>query len=206
MSTMQKLRAIAIEAYQKIHANRFKNVPGKWPEKGFSPTGERDWRLCSFTYLAEKLEEESRELIKAAVGEGLGAIRKEAGDVTALAMFIADRAEALNPITGLAKAPRIVCLCGSTRFMEQFQEAVLQETLAERIVLSVGAFHHTDKQLGITPEQKVMLDELHKRKIDLADEILVLNVDGYIGESTRSEIEYAKNTGKSVRYLQMPNN
>jgi cell division protein FtsB len=58
------------------------------------------------------------------------------------------------------------------------------------------------EQAGCTPEQKIALDELHKRKIDLADEVLVLNVGGYIGESTRSEIEYARKLGKPVRYLE----
>ena len=98
--------------------------------------------------------------------------------------------------------PRIVCLCGSTRFWKTFQEASLKETMEGRIVLSVGAATASDKDHGITPEQKIMLDELHKRKIDLADEILVLNVGGYIGESTRSEIEYAKVLKMPIRYLE----
>jgi hypothetical protein len=90
--------------------------------------------------------------------------------------------------------PQIVCLCGSTRFYEQFMEVNLSETIAGRIVLAPGFFvHRPDTPLGrvvgCTPEQKVALDELHKRKIDLADEVYVLNVGGYIGESTRSEIE-----------------
>lgn len=103
--------------------------------------------------------------------------------------------------------PRRVCLCGSTRFYQQFQEANYRETMAGRIVLSVGFFAHASKEahgesLGITPGEKLMLDELHKRKIDLSDEILVINVGGYIGESTRSEIEYAKQHSKAVRYLE----
>lgn len=100
------------------------------------------------------------------------------------------------------EAPTIVCLCGSTRFMEAFQEANLRRTLAGYIVLSVGCDTKSDSELKITDEQKHALDELHKRKIDLADEILVLNVGGYIGESTRSEIEYAKSKGKKVFYLE----
>jgi hypothetical protein len=102
--------------------------------------------------------------------------------------------------------PRIVCLCGSTRFYPEFQRANYRETMAGRIVLSVGFYPHAQEQahgehIGITPEQKVALDELHKRKIDLADEILVLDVDRYIGDSTRSEIEHAQRTGKPIRYL-----
>jgi hypothetical protein len=101
--------------------------------------------------------------------------------------------------------PRIVCLCGSTRFMEAFQAANLRETIAGRIVLSIGCNTKSDADLMVlgelTQEAKAALDELHKRKIDLADEIFVLNVGGYIGESTRSEIAYAEAHSKPVRYL-----
>lgn len=105
--------------------------------------------------------------------------------------------------------PRIVCLCGSTRFYEHFQAANFAETMAGRIVLSVGFFAHRPEAMpihgetvGITPEQKIELDALHFRKIELADEILVLNVGGYIGESTRREIEHATELKKPVRYLE----
>lgn len=103
--------------------------------------------------------------------------------------------------------PRIVCLCGSTRFKDAFDEANYQETMAGRIVLSVGFFMHASgnrhgEAVGATPDQKIALDELHKRKIDLADEILVLNVGDYIGSSTASEIAYAVEHGKPVRYLE----
>ena len=101
--------------------------------------------------------------------------------------------------------PKIVCLCGSTRFYETWQQANFDETCAGRIVLSVGFYPHAaDKahaaHVGITPEQKVELDQLHLRKIDLADEILVLNVGGYIGESTTREVRHAIATGKPVRW------
>lgn len=99
------------------------------------------------------------------------------------------------------KLPTIVCLCGSTRFMDAFREANLRETLAGRIVLTVGCDTKSDEMLSITAEQKVALDALHKRKIDLADEVLVVSDEtGYFGASTRSEIEYAKATGKEVRW------
>jgi hypothetical protein len=105
--------------------------------------------------------------------------------------------------------PTIVCLCGSTRFTEAFRAANLNETLAGRIVLTVGCDTKSDLGLfDLTPDAfdrlKAQLDELHKRKIDLADEIFVLNVNGYIGESTRSEIAYATTHGKRVRYLESP--
>ena len=103
--------------------------------------------------------------------------------------------------------PMIVCLCGSTRFKDEFVNANLRETLAGRIVLTIGCDMRTDDEIfGHLSEKefqetKAVLDELHKRKIDLADEILVLNVGGYIGISTRSEIDYAEAHHKRVRYL-----
>jgi hypothetical protein len=102
------------------------------------------------------------------------------------------------------KRPRIVCLCGSTRFGEAFAEANLRETVAGRIVLSIGCCLKSDDKRwpdAVTRETlKEALDELHLRKIDLADEILVLNVKGYVGESTAREIDYARAQGKPVRY------
>lgn len=103
--------------------------------------------------------------------------------------------------------PKIVCLCGSTRFYSEFQRQNYLETMAGKIVLSVGFYPHAQnemhgEQVGITPEQKVALDFLHLRKIDLADEVFVLNVGGYIGESTTNEINYARNTGKPIRFLE----
>ena len=104
--------------------------------------------------------------------------------------------------------PEIVCLCGSTRFGDAFRKAQLDETLAGRIVLTIGCNMKTDAEIfGHLPEGdlkliKAGLDELHKRKIDLANSVLILNVGGYIGESTRSELEYAKSRGKVIRYLE----
>jgi len=103
--------------------------------------------------------------------------------------------------------PKIVCLCGSTRFFNEFQKANYEETMKGNIILSVGFYPHSQKQahgqeIGCTDEQKIMLDELHKRKIDLADEVFVLNKDGYIGSSTRSEIEYAKSHNIPIRFLE----
>jgi len=103
--------------------------------------------------------------------------------------------------------PRIVCLCGSTKFYQEFQKANYQETGKGHIVLTVGFFMHSPQvvhgeTLGIkSPEQKIMLDELHKRKIDLCDEVLVLDIGQYMGASTRSEIEYAEKIGKKIRYI-----
>lgn len=68
-------------------------------------------------------------------------------------------------------------------------------------MISVGLFELSEDD-ECTEGTKKMLDDMHKRKIDMADEIFVINVDGYIGDSTRSEIEYAIKTGKGVAYLQ----
>ena len=91
---------------------------------------------------------------------------------------------------------KVVTLCGSARFKDEFIAVEKRLTLEGNIVLSVGFFGE------VGDSAKEMLDDIHKRKIDMADEILVINVDGYIGSSTQSEIEYAKAAGKPVRYLE----
>ena len=104
---------------------------------------------------------------------------------------------------------KVITLCGSTRFKEQFMEAQKRLTLAGYIVISVGLFGHAGDQEvwdgmdeGTLSKTKEMLDDMHKRKIDMADEIYVINVGGYIGDSTRSEIQYAEEHGKTVRYYE----
>ena len=103
----------------------------------------------------------------------------------------------------------VVTLCGSTRFKDEFMKAQKDLTLKGYIVISVGLFGHSgDNEVwenmdeGTLTKTKKMLDDMHKRKIDMADEIFVINVGGYIGELTYSEIEYAKKTGKKVNYLE----
>ncbi|MBQ1533079.1 MAG: hypothetical protein IIZ57_13100 [Solobacterium sp.] len=104
---------------------------------------------------------------------------------------------------------RVITLCGSTRFKDAFMEAQKRLTLDGNIVISVGLFGHSgDAEVwenmdeGTLTKTKEMLDDMHKRKIDLSDGIYVINVGGYIGESTGSEIEYARMTGKSIQYLE----
>lgn len=106
---------------------------------------------------------------------------------------------------------KVVTLCGSTRFRNEYMEAQKKLTLEGCIVISVGLFGHSgDSEVwenmdeGTLTKTKEMLDDMHKRKIDMADEIFVINVGGYVGSSTRSEIEYAKAHGKTVRYLEEP--
>ena len=104
---------------------------------------------------------------------------------------------------------KVITLCGSTRFRDEFMETQKRLTLEGNIVISVGLFGHSgDNEVwenmdeGTLTRTKEMLDDMHKRKIDMADEIFVINVGGYIGSSTRSEIEYATATGKTVNYLE----
>ena len=108
-----------------------------------------------------------------------------------------------NPNTSIMIGPyKVITLCGSTKFKEQYLEAQKRLTLEGNIVISVGLFGHSGDDEVWTEGTKAMLDDMHKRKIDLADEIFVVNVGGYIGESTRSEIAYAMANGKVVKYLE----
>lgn len=97
---------------------------------------------------------------------------------------------------------RVITLCGSTRFKDAFLETQKRLTLEGNIVISVGLFGHSGDNEVWTGGTKEMLDDMHRRKIDMSDEIFVINVGGYIGSSTQSEIEYAENTGKTIRYLE----
>ncbi len=97
---------------------------------------------------------------------------------------------------------KVITLCGSTRFKDAFLQTQKRLTLDGNIVISVGLFGHSGDDEVWAPGTKEMLDDMHKRKIDMADEIFVINVGGYIGSSTRSEIEYAKATGKGIRFLE----
>jgi hypothetical protein len=100
----------------------------------------------------------------------------------------------------------VVTLCGSTRFFEDFRDANFRETMAGRIVLTVGFYPHAQDQahgehVAVTPAEKADLDRLHFDKIHCSDEILVLNVDGYVGESTRNEIALAVLLNREIRWL-----
>lgn len=95
---------------------------------------------------------------------------------------------------------KVITLCGSTKFKEDFERVNRELTLAGNIVISVGCFGHSGDVFS--DEQKVMLDDIHKRKIDMADAIYVINKDGYVGSSTRSEIQYALRLGKQIIYME----
>ena len=107
------------------------------------------------------------------------------------------------------KKYRVVTLWGSTRFKEEFMEVQKKLTLDGMIVISVGLFGHSgDKEVsdgmseGEVSETKMMLDDMHKSKIDMSDAIFVINPNGYIGESTWSEIVYAAISGKDMIFLE----
>ena len=109
----------------------------------------------------------------------------------------------------MVKNYKVITLCGSTKFKDEFLRVQKELTLKGNIVISVGLFGHSgDNEVwenmddGTLTKTKEMLDDMHKRKIDMADEIFVINVNGYIGESTKSEIEYAIKNGKKVNYLE----
>ena len=104
---------------------------------------------------------------------------------------------------------KVITLCGSTKFKDDFMRVQKELTLKGNIVISVGLFGHSgDNEVwdgmdeGTLSRTKLMLDDMHKRKIDMADEIFVINKNGYIRDSTKSEIEYAIKMGKKVNYLE----
>ena len=114
---------------------------------------------------------------------------------------------AAREFAGLPPIPAIVCLCGSTRFYGEFQQANYDLTMAGAIVLSVGFYPHAKAEhghgegVGHDSAEKAALDELHKRKIDLADWVLVVSdAGGYFGSSTEGEIRYALEHGKRVEF------
>ena len=107
---------------------------------------------------------------------------------------------------------KVITLCGSSRFKDAFMQVQKRLTLEGNIVLSLGLFGHSgDTEVwegmdeGTITKTKIMLDDIHKRKIDMSDEIFVINVNDYIGDSTKNEIKYAKANGKKVSSY-MPHN
>ena len=99
---------------------------------------------------------------------------------------------------------KVVTLCGSTRFKDEFIEIQEKLTLEGCVVISVGLFGHADKKYEnvLTSKKKILLDDIHKQKIDMADEVFVINKHGYIGESTKNEIDYSLKLGKIVKYYE----
>ena len=102
----------------------------------------------------------------------------------------------------------VITLCGSTKFKDEYEKINAELTLSGNVVFSVGLFGKEKNDIGkdnnipLTKEQKILLDDIHLTKIDLSDEIFVINVGGYIGKSTQREIKYALLNGKEVHYLE----
>ncbi|WP_245864464.1 hypothetical protein [Paenibacillus donghaensis] len=97
---------------------------------------------------------------------------------------------------------KIITLCGSTKFKKEFEEVNARLTLEGNIVISVGVFGHADG-VPLTEQQKIRLDNIHLQKIDMADEIFVINVGGYIGESTSYEMRYASKKRKPINFYDL---
>ena len=132
-----------------------------------------------------------RQVVDAECRKSGGAIRSDCGSQTKRRLDVVGKY-------------KVITLCGSTRFKEAFMEQQKRLTLEGNIVISVGLFGHSGDDEVWNEGTKELLDDMHKRKIDMADEIFVINVDGYIGESTRSEIDYATGKGMPVWYLEEP--
>lgn len=94
----------------------------------------------------------------------------------------------------------IITLCGSIKFKTEFMKVQEALTLDGNIVLTPNFFYNFEEEINI--ETRKMLDEMHRQKIDMSNEIYVINFGGYIGESTKSEIEYAKAKEKKIHYLE----
>ena len=97
---------------------------------------------------------------------------------------------------------KVVCLCGSRKFASEFVSEQTRLTLEGNVVLTpLFSFYNVEME-ELTEEQKIMLKKLHFKRIEMADEVLVINKNGYVGESTKKEIEYATSLNKKINYLE----
>lgn len=160
--------------------------------------------MITVLYIAvQRLAAITRELVVPHIAESTQ-IHRYNGEILILYLLVDDERGYV-----MVANYKVITLCGSTKFKKEFMEVQKRLTLEGNIVISVGLFGHSgDSEVwdgmdeGILSKTKEMLDDMHKRKIDMADGIFVINVGGYIGESTKSEIEYAVAHGKDVRYLE----
>ena len=132
---------------------------------------------------------------------GFDLIKPEGWEAPYSASIIEEANQHGVPAPVYSAAPKIICLCGSTRFKEDYIHWNREFTLDGYVVLSVGFFGHADEE-DISATTKAELDQLHLHKIDLADEVGIINPGGYVGESTEAEIDYALSRGKPVSYLE----
>lgn len=156
----------------------------------------------------EALEESAR--VAAETTEycrGDGALFYGTTPQSTIATFIKGKLAALDagkPMSQVSR-PTVVCLCGSTRFTDFMLVKQWELTKQGKIVLSWCALpdsYFKGSHIGDAEGVKEIVDEVHKKKIDLADEVMILNVGGYVGDSTRSEWRYAVSTGKPVTWLE----
>ena len=96
---------------------------------------------------------------------------------------------------------KIITICGSLKFKSEMIEVAEKLELQENAVITPIYPTNSNKD-AYTDEQVAILDKMHKEKIKISDAIYVVNVGGYIGTSTKSEIEYAKSLGKEILYLE----
>lgn len=94
---------------------------------------------------------------------------------------------------------KVITLCGSTKFIKEFRESEAMLTRKGFAVISPLLFEQ-DKSREISKEEATLFGRIHFKKIDISDEIFVIDVDGYIGESTKKEIAYAKRNNKNIKY------
>jgi hypothetical protein len=97
---------------------------------------------------------------------------------------------------------KIICLCGSLRFkglFEKIEAHFVQENYV--VLLPCCMYVDIERKYGVA-DYKNKVDAIHLRKIDLADEVFIINKDGYIGESTQRELDYAKMQKKVIRFLE----
>jgi hypothetical protein len=100
--------------------------------------------------------------------------------------------------------PHIITLCGSTRYRREYEDTAARFSLCGFVVLTCSVWKDEQGGPACTEDQKSDLDRLHMHKIEMADEVFIINRFGYIGESTRREIKYAHKLGKPIEYLESP--
>ena len=160
-------------------------------------------KLCWADKASAKFEPTWWKLFRACATGGLEEVRQSCGDPTLTDREILRRGQEERIQQALEQFKKVtaVCLCGSTKHKSAFAEAGVKEALSGKVVLAPQIYSQADG-ISLSAEQIQTLEKVHDRKIELADEVLVINPDGRIGESTAREIHYAERLGKPIRYLQ----
>ncbi len=158
------------------------------PEEYGSDTVIFELPSCNIVKRAGHYTDDEIAIFKTVVERGVGHFFR-----------VAKKEEIQNEEFFINKKYNIITLCGSIKFKDEFMRVQEKLTLDGNIVLTPNFFNNIKKE-DIDEKTKKMLDEMHKQKIDMSDEIYVINVGGYIGESTKSEIEYAKRKGKKISF------